>query len=61
MTEVHVIAFPDGKYLDKDGQYSDFFFAKLFDTHEQAMEFAAGNIEYGVHFKIDKLYTQAIA
>lgn len=60
MIENYVISFPDGQYLDKDGDYSSFFYCKIFDTFELAMDFALGNIEAGISFRIDKIFTPTV-
>ena len=61
MKHVFVVAFPDGKYLDKDGEYSSFFFAKTFETYAIAYTFACDNLEFGIHFRIDTFHVQTIA
>lgn len=58
MNQVYVVAFPDGTYLDKDGEKSSFFFCEVFDSHDLAMEFAIGNLDYGICFRIDTIYTK---
>lgn len=61
MKQVFVVAFPDCTYLDEDGQHTTFFYAKTFDTHDLAFEFAVGVLGFGIHFRIDKLHVQTIA
>lgn len=55
LDKIWVVSFPDGQYLNRDGEYSNFFYCACFDTPELAMNHATSFLEPGIFFEIKEL------